>query len=498
MSLGAVFGIIAVGISGSLIFAIQRRRQRRQRELSRALASARASFSSRNADPRYQTILEDILGSSSSVKQSPIHLINRRLEWIRFGLDSPPRASHPSKSQHGPRFIEGRPLLHDYQSCFNNSQCCVHPPNAQGRFQMTPSPLGTAPVWTMNASNETRGAANSVNVLDPSLCQTQAPDKHLDIRRKLQARQETLASDLDSSTIQNNLLKDSPGDATPPLPSDEVVVIKNPSPSSDSVAFGASYCIHTIKNAGNQGTKLDWTASAASKSSHDALASLFSPSKERIVSASQSEASDITFDSSAAESLAEGRPSSLLAPSSAMLLSPHLEAILASASSASLFCPPASSTNSIRTYASYASMLPNSPLPPPAIIVSPPSDASFRSDSSVLSHNRSFGYWGQSASNLIHSEDDFVLPESGSWSSVDDGQYSDEDIAKIVEEAKRAEAFAESLCAAIEDENQLIRYAANGHVKPSIPCYARSSLQSPRSPSAIPVLSSRVKIATSP
>jgi hypothetical protein len=426
VSLGAVFGIIAVGISGSIIFGTQRRRQRKRRELSRALASARASFSSRNANPRYQSVLEDSLGSSSSVEQSPVRLIDRRLEWIRFGLDSPSRASHsPGKSQQGSRFIEGQPLLHDYQTCSSNSQCRVHHLNPQAHFQMAPSPLGTAPVWTMNTSNEKRWTLDSINVLGLSSCQTPPPqDKRLEIHGKLQGRQEDELGDLNPKTIQNSLLKDNPGNTTPPLPDEGAVAAQSPSMSSGSVTLGASHSVHTIRSAENQCTKLDSTAPAATKTSnHDALASLSSPPKGRMPSALQSEASDLalsSFDSYSVASLTENQPSSLLAMSFAMLLSPHLEAILASASSASLFCSPSPSANSIRTS---ASMLPNAPLPPPAIIVSPPSDASFRSDSSARSYDRTFGYWDQCVPNLIHSEDDFVLPESGSWSSTDEGQY---------------------------------------------------------------------------
>lgn len=351
VSLGALFSIIAVGLSGSIIF--QRRRQRKRRELSRALASARASFSSRNANPRYHAILEDGLGSSLPVEQSPAPFIDRRIEWIRCGLDS------PSKPRQGPRFIEGRPLLQCCQSCSHNSWCCTHPSNTQVHFQMTPSPLGTAPVWTISTANEKREVINSVNELHRSSCHLpQRNFIHRELRRA--SEHETgdrpkIAHDLPKNPIEDpSPSAENPGNASPQSSDDAVVATEPPLTSSDSPICGGS---DPAASTGNQCTRDSFMAPASGRvGSQDTISSLSSPSKEHTLPALESKASDsalVSCDSLvSAVSPPEGQPPSLLAMSFAMLLSPHLEALLASASSTSLFCPGSPSANSILTYAS--------------------------------------------------------------------------------------------------------------------------------------------------
>lgn len=58
--------------------------------------------------------------------------------------------------------------------------------------------------------------------------------------------------------------------------------------------------------------------------------------------------------------------------------------------------------------------------------------------------------------NLIHSIDDFSLLESGSWPTTDGDQYLDEEIAEVINEAKRADALAELLSASAKDGKTLI------------------------------------------
>lgn len=388
--------------------------------------------------------------------------------------------------------MEGRPLLHDCQNRSRNFWCCAHPSDAQAHSQMAPSPLGTAPVWTISEKGECIDSINELRGLSRHLSQC------LGTRCQLLGELET---EVGGIRPNNTLLKDAPGnlssrnprDATPQLRNGVAAADENLSLSSDSLTFNASRSIDITRSAEGQYTKLDLVTLAAN--THDALAFFSSPPKERALSPLQSMASDLSFDSYFASTakVAEDQPSSLLAMSFAMLLSPHLESILASASSASLFCPRSLSANSIRTC---TTMLPDAPLPPPAIIVSPPSDASLRSDSSALSCG---GNFGECVPNLIHSEDDFILPESGSWPGIDGDQCSSEDIERVIEEAKQAEALVESLCASIDDGSGLINCtpAENGPTDLIQGNRACSSRQ-PKFHSAIPVRSRRFKIATSP
>ncbi|KAF8313107.1 hypothetical protein DL93DRAFT_2228691 [Clavulina sp. PMI_390] len=450
VSLGVVFGLLAISLSGALFCSVQRRKARERRISSMRLATARSSFASRSANPRHRVPsggLEELHGLDGLPFHLRTHapLIDRRSDWIRLGLDAPIISSHISDDvSNGQKIIEKRQPVPGCENCvWDPSRCLSHPPIVRGTAKLGRSPLGSAPVWTIVHDSVGTISGNVGPEAEHPPSSPQAAAMAAVDHANLCESMSLSGSDSDHQTNGTLSSHDSEQDMkqhqeqdTGPSSSSSTAHVSDPehptAPSTYSRTSSTLSSSPSLVSASEESVETDESNIPAIHSTPDCTFEMVDPLDPRepsfittddpldcVLTSADGNTTGLSPSFSAIPFSSMNQPS-LLSVSFAALLSPHLDSLLASASSASLFKARAHFTSRSSLSPSSQS-LNHTPLAPPAIMISPPTESTIYSftssrSSEIANLHGWGGYKDENALDLIRSNvDDFDLPPSGSW-----------------------------------------------------------------------------------
>lgn len=403
VSLGILCGLIALGISGSAIRNFYRTRTRDRKDAEFRSAVARASFVSRsNRTDGEMSMIEEKQTSNSELIEGLLGgVIDRRSEWLRLGLDSPslifPKKSALAKQT--PVVIEKRLAAMcevDYTGTERSKSefDLLTPRNRRSYAPIARSPLGSAPVWTVSPSAPEEGAHNEPSdispIVGPTISVPSIPSLNLIPKDAQDSQDPWVIPNVDPVT--NEALHDILSGITE-RDGDMGNQDDESTSSHSSVADSDDSTAETTFTVPELVSYYDETFVIVDHSEYLEQSSS-TTSMVRILGSDSTSVSIplFSFDSITAESKARDADptlqttalgvsfSSLLEPSSSYLM--HSTIPSTSSSSLPILRDPSiqesCSVLPLRSASSSISMLKDGPLPPPSILVSPPSMASLR------------------------------------------------------------------------------------------------------------------------